>query len=314
MRAHFFGTRGSLPTPPDFDEFVELCSQVYSRAHEAGIAPDGIRDYLHSSQAEHPAYFGGNTSCIRLSSGDANLILDAGSGIRQAGNDIMESGQKEVHIIMSHVHWDHIQGLPFFTPLYVPGYTIHFYSARKDLADVFRRQMSSPTFPVPFDVVGSKIVYHTYDDGEVFDVNGFSVKASRLHHPDESYGFKVERDGGSFVYLTDTEVKSTELKKMEYYRNFIGDADIIVADSQYSFVEYFAKQAWGHSTSTVFIDILADSQAHQKLILFHHDPQASVERLRALGVQAKGYQNLSCPGSPVEILYAYDGLELDTPF
>ncbi|MBF0198025.1 MAG: MBL fold metallo-hydrolase [Planctomycetes bacterium] len=311
MRVQFYGTRGSLPSPMGFDDFLTISSDLYKKAYEAGVKPDEIEGYLKSQQEESPFYFGGNTTCLEVSSAKDSIVIDCGSGLQKLGVDLLSRKKNEVHIFMTHFHWDHIQGLPFFAPLYKPGFKIHFYSAREDCEDILRQQMSAPVFPVPFDVLASDIEYHIIEDGKEMEVNGFSVMPAKAHHPNECHGYKIKRDGRVMMFLTDTEVAATETAKMKYYSELLVDVDVAIADSQYSFVEYFAKRTWGHSTSSVFIDIMGALASDKKLVLFHHDPMASNSVIAVLEKQAKRYKEICCKDNNLEILSAWDGFDLE---
>jgi len=310
MKVRFFGTRGSVPTPISYQELLETFQYMYEEAFRKGIKPADLPVFLKKMQQEQPFFFGGDTSCVLFSEGDRDLIVDAGSGLRRLGGEQLKKGNKEMHVLLSHFHWDHIQGIPFFVPVYIPGLTINIYAAQDELEQIMKKQMSHPTFPIPFDVLRSKVIFHKLEEGKLHKINDFKVEVFKLHHPNPCYGFKVSKGEKSAVYFTDTEIKATELLKMDSYRAFIGNTQAVIADAQYSFVDYYAKQTWGHSTVITFIDMLAAGDNVDRLIMFHHEPMAGFVSLMEQYKDAVNYKKLNHASSKLQVLISWDGMEL----
>ena len=232
------------------------------------------------------AEVGGNTSCIEVVAGDTRIVLDAGTGLRNVGDRLVKAGPSETHILLSHVHWDHIQGFPFFVPLYVPGHRVNVMSGPNglmSLEDVLRKQMSPPVFPVALDSVRRQLTIRDLQDGERFRLGDARVTVGKLNHPDPVYAYRIDYGGRSIVYATDTEhfsVVDPSLAKL------CADADVLIYDAMYTPEEYPSKVGWGHSTYEAGIDLVRAAGV-KKLVLFHHDPARSDEEVRAMEDRAR---------------------------
>jgi phosphoribosyl 1,2-cyclic phosphodiesterase len=249
----------------------------------------GVRGSLASPGAT-TAQVGGNTSCVEVVAGATRIVLDAGTGLRGLGEQLMRTptagDTHKTTILLSHVHWDHIQGLPFFTPIYVPGFEIDVISGPNGfmpLIEVLRRQMSPPFFPVAFDDLPSRLTAGDARPNTSFEVGEVTVTMAKLNHPDPVYGFRLDWCGTSVVYATDTEHYSCvdpALCKLAQ------GADVLIYDSQYTPEEYRgeigpSKVGWGHSTFEAAAELARMAEVSQ-LVLFHHDPRrhdADVERI-----------------------------------
>lgn len=253
----------------------------------------GVRGSLASPGAT-TAEVGGNTSCVEVMAGTTRIVLDAGTGLRGLGEQLVRTPDNhKTTILLSHVHWDHIQGLPFFTPIYVPGFDIDVISGPNGfmpLIEVLRRQMSPPFFPVAFDDLPSRMTAGDARPGVSFEVGEVTVTMARLNHPDPVYGFRLDWCGTSVVYATDTEHYSCVDPTL---CNLARGADVLIYDAQYTPEEYRgelgpSKVGWGHSTYEAATELARRAEVSQ-LVLFHHDPRrhdAEVarieERARAL--------------------------------
>lgn len=251
----------------------------------------GVRGSL-ATPGPQTATVGGNTSCVEVRAGATRLILDAGTGLRGLGDSMLgEGGAARATILLSHLHWDHIQGLPFFTPLYVPGSEIEILSGPNGampLAAALREQMRAPFFPVSFDDVGADVRARDLGARETFAVGEATVSVSRLNHPDPVYGYRIAAGGVTVVYATDTEHFScVDPGLAELARG----ADVLIYDAQYTPEEYAgergpAKVGWGHSTFAAGAE-LARAAGVGNLILFHHDPSRSDAGVAAIEDRAR---------------------------
>lgn len=231
---------------------------------------------------------GGNTACLEVVAGDTRIILDAGTGLRALGNERMTSGIRNSTILLSHLHWDHVAGLQFFTPVYVPGFRTEIASGPNGVMShdqAIRSLFKAPFFPVDFDELGGIVTTRELRTNDRFQIGDITVTMARLNHPDPVYGFRLEHGGQSIVYATDTEhfaCVDPTLKKLA------AGADILIYDSQYTPEEYRgdmgrSKVGWGHSTYVAGAE-LAKAAGVGQYVLFHHDPQrndagvAEVER------------------------------------
>jgi phosphoribosyl 1,2-cyclic phosphodiesterase len=234
---------------------------------------------------------GGNTPCleVRLANGTI-LVLDCGSGLRALGKSLIrEHGDKPIvaYLFLTHFHWDHIQGIPFFKPLYSKGNAFFFHSVSlraQELQSAVEGQMVSPYFPVDMSIMGA--VRHFYDIGsKPLNIHGATISSVALNHPQGSVAYRVEADGGSLVYATDTEPGSPIHD--QNVREIAQGADVFVYDSQYTPEELDGeKKGWGHSSWAEAVKI-AEEVAVRKLVLFHHDPDHEDTMIDGLVAQAR---------------------------
>jgi len=238
----------------------------------------GVRGSIATPGAQFSA--GGNTSCVEVTAGDTRIILDAGTGLRNLGVP------RNSTILLSHLHWDHVAGLPFFTPVYVPGHRVEIASGPNGVMplDAAMRQLfKSPFFPVDFDDLGGTVTTRELRANDRFEIGDVTVTMARLNHPDPVYGYRLDHAGQSIVYATDTEhfsVVCPTLKKLA------AGADILIYDAQYTPEEYPAKVGWGHSTWAAGAE-LARAAGVPQLVLFHHEPTRTDAQLAALEEAAR---------------------------
>lgn len=291
MRLCFWGTRGSIATP----------------------GPSTIR-------------YGGNTSCVELvTKAGQRFIFDSGTGARPLGLDLMANAPKPIGatLLLSHTHWDHIQGFPFFIPLFIPGnrFTVCGpLGANSSLPEVLSGQMEFTYFPVELSQLGASISYRDLTEG-VYDLDGVRVSTQLLNHPATALGYKIEADGVSILYLCDHEPYWENLWRSEAtpgkldsilhegdrrHAAFMQGADVIIHDSQYTPEEYPAKKNWGHSTYS-YVAKIAAAAGVKRVFLTHHDPthdDAFLDR-----IEAEAREVAASLGSPLEISCAREGFE-----
>jgi phosphoribosyl 1,2-cyclic phosphodiesterase len=251
FHVRFHGVRGSLATP--------------------GLATAGV---------------GGNTSCVEVTCDDTRIVLDAGTGLRAIGDALAATGGSATTLLLSHLHWDHIQGLPFFTPIYLPGHSVEVISGPNGvlpLEAALRRQMSAPFFPVDFEEVSSQLRAREARAGEAIAIGPATVRLARLNHPDPVWGYRIEHGGRSVVYATDTEHYACVDPVLA---RLARSADVLIYDAQYTPDEYPGKVGWGHSTWAAAVE-LAKAAGVKTLILFHHDPRRSDGAVAELEARAR---------------------------
>jgi len=228
--------------------------------------------------------YGGNTSCVEVRSKRGTLvILDCGTGAHPLGQSLISGGAKSLrgHILISHTHWDHIQGIPFFAPLFVPGNEWDIYGPRgldQSLRETLAGQMRYTYFPISPDQFGATIRYHDLVEG-TFDVDDIRVTTRYLNHPALTLGYRLQADGATIVYCCDHEPYSQSLASGQEefagqdlrHAEFIRSADLLIHDAQYTAAEYPAKIGWGHS-SVEYVVKLAQHANVKRLVLTHHDP------------------------------------------
>jgi phosphoribosyl 1,2-cyclic phosphodiesterase len=254
LRVRFWGVRGSLPTP-------YAC-------------------YLR---------YGGNTSCLelRLPDGQA-LIFDAGSGIRALGVDLSGAQEPETstHLFLTHFHWDHIAGIPFFGPLYSPRQQITFYGPGHvgSLQTILEGQMVSPYFSINLEAASARKEFRELGSSEAVQIGAAMVIPFPLNHPQGAVGYRIEAAGKVVVYATDYEHGHATLDRT--LRQFAEGADLLICDSQYTPDEYGRHKGWGHSTWLEATRVACDARA-KRLLLFHHDPARTDDQLDAVVEQAR---------------------------
>jgi phosphoribosyl 1,2-cyclic phosphodiesterase len=232
------------------------------------------------------ARVGGNTSCVEVRAGEHRIVLDAGTGLRALGEKLIATGPTATTILLSHLHWDHIQGLPFFTPIYVSGNWIEVVSGPNGtmpLEAALRRQMCAPFFPVDFEDVSRQVRVREPRLGEQFAVGDVRVQMARLNHPDPVYGYRLEYGGTSIVYATDTEHFACVDPALA---RLASGADVLIYDAQYTPEEYPGKVGWGHSTWEAAV-ALARHAGVRQLVLYHHDPRRSDDAIDTLEARAQ---------------------------
>lgn len=247
----------------------------------------GVRGSIATPGAD-TAGVGGNTSCVEVIAGGSRVILDAGTGLRALGNSLLREGDVDVTLLLSHLHWDHIQGLPFFAPAYLPSTRVRVISgaASGRAEDALRAQMRTPAFPVPFDDLPSDFRYERVRERQRIVAGSADIVAARGNHPDPVYAYRIEHGGRSVVYATDTEhYRCVDPRLLTLARG----ADVLIYDAQYLPSEYAgetgpSRVGWGHSTWEAAVE-LAQAADVGELLLFHHDPcrdDSAVQALEAL--------------------------------
>jgi phosphoribosyl 1,2-cyclic phosphodiesterase len=238
----------------------------------------GVRGSI-ASPGPDTAKVGGNTSCVEVRCGSTRLVLDAGTGIRKLGDAMLTQGPVDATVLLSHVHWDHIQGFTFFVPAYVPSSKLQVVGTAGGVAslrEVLATQMTAPVFPVRLDELGAQIALREVKSGDRFDVGEAQVRALKSNHPGGVLAYRIEHEGRSVVYATDIEHYACVDPAL---RAFAEGADVLIYDSQYTPEEYRgdagrSRVGWGHSTYVAGCE-LARSAGVGQYVLFHHDPQRS---------------------------------------
>ena len=235
--------------------------------------------------------YGGNTPCLELTAPDGTqFILDCGTGLRVLGSR-WAARNPETHILVTHYHWDHIQGIPFFAPLYSESNRFHFYSFRSkhlgpdSLQQVFETQMAMPYFPVDMSAMTAQKRFMEVSGGESFCIGENRITARHLNHPQGCLGFRIETPGGTIVYATDNEPGDAKLDAE--LQQLAADADILINDAQYSPEQLAAtRRGWGHSSWREGVKVARVAGA-KTLVLFHHDPDSTDRMVDGLLHQAR---------------------------
>lgn len=317
MLVHFWGTRGSIPVAPTSSALRRKLVAALVQAAGRGLdTPAKARAFVERElDFAVASTFGGNTSCVEIETGTEEYVLcDLGSGARVFGASVLSRhgpGRGHTfHVFMSHLHWDHIMGFPFFTPAYIPGNRIRIYGGHAELEEAFRRQHSAPCFPVDFSQLGASIEFVRLVPGPPHEIAGLRVTLKRQRHTGDSYGYRFERAGKALVYSTDSEHKFDDPGEAGAFVEFFRDADLVIFDAQYSLAEAVSvKEDWGHSSNIVGVE-LAQMARVRHLCLFHHEPILEDEQLAAVLRETRRLEEITRGERRLEVSAAYDGMEI----
>lgn len=313
MIVRFWGVRGSVAAPLEGTQVKEKILWALKGVSGQHIADErAVEHYVEGLPPHIKGTYGGNTPCVELRAEDTTIIFDAGTGIRPLGLHLMSGrfgrGLGTAHLFLSHTHWDHIQGFPFFLPAHVPGNRIRIYSPHPNVEERFSMQQDPSYFPVPLKAMHADIEFVPLSHGQSVTVDAVKVTNIRLNHPGESFGYCVKKKDASFVYATDTAFANLSGSQMEKYMAFFSRAKVLVFDSQYTLKDAAEKEDWGHSSSLIGVDIARDAGI-ETLILFHHDPMHDDETLGDILQRTRAYAELKGADSTCEVVMAYEGLE-----
>jgi len=249
----------------------------------------GVRGSIACPGEAHQRY-GGNTSCIEVRCGDRRLILDAGTGLRALGDALTADGSdQDIDIFLTHTHHDHIAGFPFFSPFFDKSYRFRIWAGHLrpplSLHQVLCQYMAAPLFPVPPEIFSADVTYQDFKVGsDLTPFDGVRLKTAALNHPNGATGYRIEFAGKSVCYVTDTE--HVEGKPDENILALVAGADIFIYDSTYSDEEFPKYVSWGHSTWQEGVR-LSDRAGVGTLVIFHHDPSHSDDRMDEIAAAAE---------------------------
>jgi phosphoribosyl 1,2-cyclic phosphodiesterase len=318
MLVRFWGTRGSLPVAQKAGAIRRKITKALVAAAGRAFADEAEAAAFAEANLDFATYgaFGGATSCVEIETPeDCFVICDMGSGLREFGLDafrrIAQGHSRVYHFFLSHLHWDHIMGFPFFGPAFDPGATIIIHTGHADAETALRRQQEEISFPVPFEWLKAKFQFIVHPPGQTFEAAGLSVTLTTQHHSHDSYGFRFEAGGRTVIYSTDSEHKVENMNAEAAFEAFFKDADLVISDTMYSLGDTVSlKQDWGHSSNVVAVD-LCHAAAARRLALFHHEPTYSDEDIQRMHAETIRYEELVREGRPpLEVICSYDGLEV----
>jgi phosphoribosyl 1,2-cyclic phosphodiesterase len=317
MKIKIWGSRGSLPAPADPETVIAETKALFKEFFARGFRQEAQLDEFFRALPRHRlGGYGGNSPCIEVRSGKTQLIVDGGSGIRPLGYELMNGpcgkGTGEVHVLFTHFHWDHLIGLPFFTPIFVPGNRIHVYAVQEyqdELQDVFKTIFKKPYFPVPLANLASKIEYHRLEPRKPVQFGDIKVTPYQLDHPDPCWGYKFESGGKVYSHCVDTECTRVTREELGPDLPLYQGVDVMTFDAQYTLMETLEKVNWGHAAASLGLDI-AMREGIKRVLFMHHDPASSDEKIAAAETQARQYykaQHGKSGTHEVNWSFAYDG-------
>ncbi|MCI0397530.1 MAG: protein kinase, partial [Chloroflexi bacterium] len=315
MKIKIWGARGSIPAPLTSQGVREKIVAALEGAGGVDLHdPLAVRTYVDSLPSLLRGTAGGNTSCVQVVAGEEIVIIDAGSGIRELGLELMKGpcgrGQGVIHLFFSHTHWDHIQGLPFFLPAYIRGNRLNIYSVHTTVPATLAEQMKPTTFPVPLEYMQSTIQFVSLAESQSLTLGNLHLTSMELPHPGRAYAFRFEHQGAVFVFASDAEYKYLDETSLHPYLHFYAGADALIFDAQYTLREAFVKEDWGHSSALIGAD-LALRAGVKRLVLFHHDPTSSDADLELMVYQSSAYIAEQESDTPLEVVLAREGLEIN---
>lgn len=321
MKVKYWGVRGSLPSCPTPKQVTEdvrsLMNEYFKAGHKDASQIDA---FLSNHHPAHVGGWGGNTTCVEVETSTASIIIDGGSGMRNLSEKIVKrlNKQKPIHIFMTHFHWDHVIGIPFFVPIFIPGLMLKFYAVQPELEFLIRGIFKKPYFPVPFESLPSKIVFQQLRERAPIEVDGVKITPYQLDHPDPCWGFKIEGDGKTYAHCVDTEGTRVTREQLGPDLPLYQGVDLMYFDAQYTLPELAEKANWGHSAAQIGLDI-AMREGIGKLVFAHHDPGAGTSQVFEVDQAVREYyewkmkamQASNETAHPVDWQFAVEGLEVD---
>ncbi len=318
MRVVFWGTRGSLPTPLSARSVRQKLIDALVKGAKRGLdTPEKAAAFCEQELSfAESATFGGNTSCVQIDTGGPEYLLcDLGSGAREFAVSAMAkhgpAQPQTYHVLVSHVHWDHIMGFPFFVPAFTPGNRIRIYSCHAKLEQALRGQNAAPCFPVEFSSLGAKIEFVRLEPGQPYPIAGATVTGKPQRHGGDSYGYRIEQGGKSVVYTTDSEHKMEDVTAIQEFVAFLRLADLVIFDSMYSLADSMSlKEDWGHSSNVIGVELCQMARA-KHLCLFHHEPIFDDARIEKIVKETIRLEEITRGEHPLRISSAHDGLVIE---
>ena len=272
----------------------------------------GVRGSIPTPGAQYVRY-GGNTACVHIELSDGtDISLDAGTGIRLLGDKLVKK-QTPIHILLTHNHWDHIQGFPFFTPIYQPDREIFITPGQTSLPenDAIIKQMQGSVFPVPFSALRSKITITPQPENiDSWKLNDATIARLPMNHPGKGSAYSVSENGFKVAYITDNELYPPYKKETDFltFVEFARNADLIIHDAQYMLSDMPAKSGWGHSVAEEAVKLAMACNA-KRLALYSHDPSRTDKDIDDIIDHCNQY--ITIAESPLQLIAAHEGLTID---
>lgn len=326
MRVRFWGVRGSIPTPASGED---IASRLVAALLHLGQNPnfsldlssrEAVTQWVEALPPSLSSLVGGNTPCVEMTTQNGELfILDFGSGARALSDELVRGrfgrGEGRAHLFLSHLHWDHIQGWPFFRPAYIEGNEFDLYARHDDVEELLKKQQEAPFFPpAAWDEMHATVRIHQLpDEPMALCQDQVRVSSLELEHPSRAFAYRFEADDQIFVYASDGAFPDPNSDEAQPCIDFFRDADLIIFDAQFSQSESQQKQDWGHSSGVSGVEFACRAGA-KRLALFHHAPGASeahLEELLLAGQKHAHKSDLDCPSGHVEVFLAREGLEIE---
>jgi len=318
MKIRFWGVRGSCPTPLSPYDIRNKISAVLNRIQPGDIQSSRDKERFLNSLPDYLfGTVGGNTACVELRLIDNNLLIfDCGTGLRELYKHLQrrneEQSIKHYHIFLSHFHYDHLTGLPYFPPMYDEKVKISFYSPFASMEKILRNFLRKPYHPVGFEAFAAQINFHILDR-KPLTIGCGEIQWIKRNHPDGTIAYRIEEGNRVLIYSTDTELEEANFRMTRRNKSFFKNADMIILDSQYTLKESLDKRSWGHSSFTVAIEF-ANIFRIGALYLFHHEPMnddRNVEKTERLARSYQSHQKKKHAGHRLQIEIAREGKSVE---
>jgi len=312
MQIKFWGTRGSLPQPFTGDHLHTVFRFWLKKCQEKNI--DSVEKCLNHIRCKGtPKTYAGHTTCIEITHQDHLFFFDLGSGLQAAGSQFLESPRGEYHFLLSHMHWDHLIGMPYFLPLYESGTRMFIYHVHEHAPEYVKIKFNGINFPIKWADLSTKIEFVPLVLYKPFVMKDLAITPFLLDHPGQCYGYHFETKNKKMSIGFDGEYRRHSRlalgKDLAYYQNL----DLLVFDGQYDPEQLECRAEWGHSTPEKGVD-LALRENIRKVVFTHHDPWSTDLKIENMLRDAKLYcqkqYSSEYPTIP-ELLMAYDGLTLE---
>ena len=324
MRVKYWGVRGSLPSSPPPALLAKDVEALLRRFFQVGFSlPSQIDEFIATQDLPQLGGYGTATTCVEVISKQGNqIIIDGGSGLRNLGESILQrasgNGSATIHIFLTHFHWDHIIGLPFFAPNFIAGNRINYYSVQPELEQIVRGVFKKPYFPVGFDSLASDIRFYQLQPRQPVKIDDFTVTPYQLDHPDPCWGYKVENGGKTYAHCVDTEGTRSSREALGPDLPLYQNVDLMYFDAQYTLPELAEKANWGHSASQIGLEI-AFRESIKQVVFAHHDPGAMMENINELHRQTAEFYHWKITQAQtnrqklpeVQWSFAHEGMEIN---
>jgi len=317
MRVRFWGTRGSLPVSLTAEDIkTKIVEALLAAAGRNLRTRNEVETFVERELPFSISHtYGGNSSCVELDVGsEEHVLCDLGTGARSFGLDLLarkgSRTPRTFHVFMSHLHWDHIMGFPFFPHAYLPGNRIVIYGCHPGMEEAFRRQHAAPCFPVDFSRLAAKVEFVRLEPGRRVRHGGLDVTPKLQLHSGDSYGYRFEHGGKAVVYSTDSEHKTDDAAATREVVEFFRNADLVIFDAMYSLADSVSvKEDWGHSSNVVGVELCQLARA-KHLCIYHHEPVHNDLKIGSVLQETLRLEEITRSDHTLRVSSAYDGLEI----
>lgn len=315
MQVKFWGVRGSLPQSNETLEWVYhfrgLMTQFFSEGYTKSVEID---QFISRKNPAEIGGYGSATTCVQVTDGAGHLMIDGGSGLKKYNDHLAQNGfsETEHHILMTHFHFDHTMGIPYFIPHFLKGHKIHYYSPDVNCEKYVKALFQKPTFPVPFEQLSAEIIFHHIKPYEKYQIQDFTVQAFSTDHSDTCYGYKViSSKGKTYSHAVDNEAIRKSIDDLKLDAGLYQNTNLLYIDAQYSEEDMKDKKGWGHGTSQRAFEICRHFNIEQ-VLLGHHDPSSDFSHMQKLSDEAvKYFENFPLPDKvKLKWTYAFDGMTI----